>query len=482
MENQLPKKITKYFRIICALVTLTLTCWCLVKLIKNEDVSLVGFVRFNDDEGKPYPSFTICFWNPFQNEVLKTYGSGINTSTYSKFLQGELWDKRMLNIDYDNVTVSLEDYLHEMGIQYGNFTTRIWSKENNDMRQFEDLPKFHISNRDGGSKCYTFTLPYVSGVPVISFFAKINKEIFPGGIRSSYPKFDGSDITEGGFTSFFHLPGQHFRSYFAKKYSWEDRTNKSKNFDMFYTIKNIEILKRRNKHSKPCNEEWMKDDDVVIHELIKAVGCKPIHWKVNTNTGPCSTKNQMKRFKWPSYNDLKSFLPPCQVIEKLQDDYSEMDVVSKKDSSEKEGKGWFRITLYFPETSYKEISQAQAYDIESFVGNAGGYLGLFLGYSLVCIPNWIVEMIIRAKKKQVSYFAKRSDNVPNPNSSLIIDDIGRSNEDTTTEIVTDNDMPKAIVDLYSNQKILDLKLIKLEKKIDALLVKSDYCHERHIRE
>ena len=143
MENQLPKKITKYFRIICALVTLTLTCWCLVKLIKNEDVSLVGFVHFNDDEEKPYPSFTICFWNPFQNEVLKTYGSGINTSTYSKFLQGKLWDKRMLNIDYDNVTVSLEDYLHEMGIQYGNFTTRTWSKENNNMRHFEDLPKFH---------------------------------------------------------------------------------------------------------------------------------------------------------------------------------------------------------------------------------------------------------------------------------------------------------------------------------------------------
>ena len=51
MENKIPKKVTKYFRIVCALVTLALTCWCLVKLIKNEDVSLVGFVHLTRVDG-----------------------------------------------------------------------------------------------------------------------------------------------------------------------------------------------------------------------------------------------------------------------------------------------------------------------------------------------------------------------------------------------------------------------------------------------
>ena len=105
MENQISKKIIHYFRNLCIFLTLALTFKCLEKFIRNDDVSHIGFVHFNDDEGKPYPSFTICFWNPFLNEVLKTYGSGINTTTYSQFLLGELWDERMTSIDYDDVTV-----------------------------------------------------------------------------------------------------------------------------------------------------------------------------------------------------------------------------------------------------------------------------------------------------------------------------------------------------------------------------------------
>ena len=473
MDNQLPKKITKYFRIICALVTIILTCWCIVKLIRNEDVSLVGFVNFNEDEGKPYPSLTICFWNPFLNEALKMHGSGINTSTYSQFLQGELWDERMLSIDYDNVTVSLEDYLYEMGVQYGNFTTRTWSKDYGYMGNHKDTPKFYISNRDGGSKCYTFTLPYVYNVPVISFYARINTDIFPQGIRTPYPKFNGSDITEGGFTSFFHLPGQHFRSYFDKKYSWEDRTNKSKNYDMFYTIKNIEVLKRRNKYSKPCNSDWIKDDEVVIDALMTSVGCSPHHWKINSTFQPCSSREQMKKFKWPSYNELQKILPPCRAIEKLQDDYSEMDIPSKNDAfgTGKGKNGWFRITLYFPETSYKEISQAKAYDIESFVGNAGGYLGLFLGYSLVCIPEWMVQMIFRVKKKQMSVVENRSENSENQISSMMINDIGNGKERTESEIILDRNISKDLRELYTNHKILESKLKDLEKKIQAVVMK-----------
>ena len=470
MENKIPKKVTKYFRIVCALVTLALTCWCLVKLIKNEDVSLVGFVHFNDDENKPYPSLTICFWNPFLNDVLTTYGTGINTSTYSQFLQGQLWDDRMVNIDYDKVTVSLEDYLHEMGVQYGNFTTKTWSKDYNAIRQSKGVPSFHISNRDGGSKCYSFTLPFVQNVPVISFFARINKDIFPRGIRSPWPNFNGSDINGGGFTSFFHLPGQHYRSYFDKKYSWDDRTNKSKNYDMFYTIKNIEVLKHRNKHSVPCNEAWMKDDDVVMREIMDRNGCKPPHWKTNTTHRVCSSKEAMKKFKWPSYDALKSFLPPCMVIEKLQDDYKEMDVISSSKANEegKEQKGWFRITLYFPETSYKEISQAQAYDIESFVGNAGGYLGLFLGYSLVCIPNWIVRMIMRTKKK---YLEDGPDNLANENSNMIIDDFPGRKERVDPESLVDSNVPNEQLKYQPNQTKLELKVKNLEKKLDAIITK-----------
>ena len=472
MENQISKKIIQHFHNVCIFLTLALTFKCLEKFIRNDDVSRIGFVHFNDDEGKPYPSLTICFWNPFLNEVLKTYGSGINTTTYSQFLLGELWDERMLNIDYDAVTVSLEDYMLEIGVQYGNFTIRTWSKQYNNLNNIKDVPNIHITNRDGGSKCYTFTLPYVHNVPVISFFARINKDIFPRGTRSSYPKFNGQDITEGGFTSFFHLPGQHYRSYFDKMYSWEDRTNRSKNYDMLYTIKHIEVLKHRSKTNKPCNYDWRKDGEVVMHEIVKNVGCKPSHWKINSTFIPCSSRAQMKQFKWPSYNELENILPPCQVIEKIQVDYTEMDVLSNSGVSDTktEETGWFRINLYFPETSFKEISQTQAYDIESFVGNAGGYLGLFLGYSLVCIPKWILHIIGRAKKHLTSYFQGKLDNLENQISSVTMDNIKRSKENKEFNTVIERNMPCQIQKINSNIKLLKSKQKELEKKIEHILM------------
>ena len=62
---------TRFFRLLCMFATVALTGWCLYKYTLDEDVSLVAFVKFNDDEQKLYPALTICFWNPFMYSALK---------------------------------------------------------------------------------------------------------------------------------------------------------------------------------------------------------------------------------------------------------------------------------------------------------------------------------------------------------------------------------------------------------------------------
>ena len=52
-----------------------------------------------------YPSFSFCFVPPFLENAFEIYEDGINITTYSKFLHGELWDERMLAVDYDNVSL-----------------------------------------------------------------------------------------------------------------------------------------------------------------------------------------------------------------------------------------------------------------------------------------------------------------------------------------------------------------------------------------
>ena len=366
-------------------------------------MSLVGFVTFNQDENNIYPALTICFWNPFLNEKLKSYGSGINVTTYSRFLQGKHWDDRMMDIDYDDVTVSVEDYLTEIGFQFSNFSTRKWHQDFKIGRQHEGMPRFYVSNRNGKNKCFSFTIPYVSETPIISFFTRMNSSIFPNGKRAAYPSFDGSNLDAGGFMAFLHYPGEHFRSYFDKKYSWPERINNTKNYDMVLTVKNMEVLKHRNKADKPCNQDWKNDDDIVMQKIMHRVGCKPPHWKIHTSLKPCSTREEIAQFKWPTYATLQNFPPPCQVIEKLQYEYEEYD-----DKYSKNNASWFGISLFFPEPSYKEIKQVQAYDFESFIGNTGGYIGLFLGYALLSLPAFIATLY-RTIKRRIEEWQEKLD-------------------------------------------------------------------------
>jgi hypothetical protein len=467
----------KFFHVLCIFSTLALTGWCLYKYTLDEDVSLVGYVKFNDDKYKRYPAITLCFWNPFYNEKLKQYGPGINTTTYSHFLQGRLWDDRMVSIDYDDVTVSLEDYTTEIGVQYGNFTVGSWKDTFYQGTEPRERPGFYVSNRNGGSKCFSLTMPYVQGLPIIYFYTTINSNIFPDGKRHIFPNFDGSNINTGGFTAYFHLPGQHFRAYYDKKYSWASRENKARNYDMSFTLKNIEVLNRRNKFFNRCNINWENDDNMVKEELIKSVGCNPPHWKVNSPLRICSKREEMGKFRWPTYHDLQKFPLPCNAIEKMQYDFEEVDRVSSRHVSkdfidEKNNTSWFGINLFFPEPSFKEIKQAQSYDLESFVGNAGGYIGLFLGYSLMCIPNMLVKMYRKIKDVGQERMNKTRHNRNEEDESSSITLSLNELDETYREVMTATEFT-SVINLMKHidrrQRKLEFKVKAVETKLDVIL-------------
>lgn len=47
---------------------------------------------------------------------------------------------------------------------------------------------------------------------------------------------------------------------------------------------------------------------------------------------------------------------------------------------------WFRVTVNFPTNMYMEIKQIRSYSLQSLIGNAGGYVGLLVGYSISQLP------------------------------------------------------------------------------------------------
>ena len=45
------------------------------------------------------------------------------------------------------------------------------------------------------------------------------------------------------------------------------------------------------------------------------------------------------------------------------------------------------LEFIFKADTYKEIRKDRAFNIESLVGNVGGYIGLFLGFAIWSIPE-----------------------------------------------------------------------------------------------
>ena len=46
-----------------------------------------------------------------------------------------------------------------------------------------------------------------------------------------------------------------------------------------------------------------------------------------------------------------------------------------------------QVQMTFQGATYMEITQIRAYDGQSLIGNAGGYVGLFLGVALIQLPT-----------------------------------------------------------------------------------------------
>ena len=53
---------------------------------------------------------------------------------------------------------------------------------------------------------------------------------------------------------------------------------------------------------------------------------------------------------------------------------------------------YFGVTVRFPELDFKETRQVKAFDFNDLLGNIGGYIGMFLGYALLNLAYYLVDM------------------------------------------------------------------------------------------
>ena len=122
--------------------------------------------------------------------------------------------------------------------------------------------------------------------------------------------------------------------------------------------------------------------------VIKKVGCIPIYWKPpnssNNLVDLCKTQKQFKEvyqlIKDP-VRIMKQYDPPCEEMQ-IPVTVQELDMNGRKHRFLT-----MKIVIRYSTEIYQEISNFRDYNLDTLWSSVGGFIGIFLGYSLLQLPE-----------------------------------------------------------------------------------------------
>ena len=159
-----------------------------------------------------------------------------------------------------------------------------------------------------------------------------------------------------------------------------------------FKISQVKQLRKRSDSSNPCNKDIVNYDKYYQEELIKELGCKPPYLSESlTNvaeyeicTKAIDLQEAYLKIAYPQ-TSLEQRQFPCYEMNLLSiDSINNAPYPEPKDVS---------MAFIYTEKTYEEIKYSRMMDIDGWISNVGGFIGIFLGYSLLQIPEFLVYVL-----------------------------------------------------------------------------------------
>ena len=302
------------FHVSCLIMTFAMMTYGTYKYYADESTSIVDAKAFHETEDDIYPSFSICMevddrkagslaiYNYTQiKEQIDTDGRYDNKrrNEYANFLMGIESNlnsfndvKEMIDLNYDDVTVDLKNYVKQVEIKSGKTLLYEW---NPDMKD-QPIP-LYISYRHPLVKCYSIDISQTVKSQNKMQGTTISRVV----IRWYNQNRVFNSSSEILMASFMHYPKQLMRSAALHR---DHLGISSTTFSSMINIGNIEVIRRRNTRHTPCLEEFDKADDLVMQRLIEKTKCRPSHLPDNHGFPKCNTVKEMAQALTPSLSTL----------------------------------------------------------------------------------------------------------------------------------------------------------------------------------
>ena len=343
------------FYLICLSAAIALSIYWVYVFTLNEDLITIDYIKYYQREKDAFPSLSLCLETQISKEKLLKVSPGTNASSYVEFLKGNIFDPNMLLIDYFAVIENLSDYIEEDWINYRNgsfiplhpeyYGTKFDSYGNNvkkNKRKFPFNYVFYYSEFDQFYNCYEISAPHDENIN--SFYIRVNSSIFPSGIRP----------LNHGFMILIHYPNQMLITS-NRNNRWPQERNMTDSYTMNFYIRGAEVLRRRQKRDRPCNENWEQHDSDIKKHFATTLGCRPPYLEKVEGIPLCSTKEQMKK-RFNFRQDGYGVNPPCREMKKILSSFEENTWDPELSWVRK---GIFWIVIFFSDEDFKEISQTR---------------------------------------------------------------------------------------------------------------------------
>ena len=343
--------------------------------------------RFAEDDQSIYPDLTILLPYQVNETAFQKIKTGLDISTFKRILQGVYWDDEILKIPLEDVRLKLEDYL---------MSSCILSSFMHPCSAIETINHEMVL---GGTISYSFQFPRNQLTTYASF--QFPKSIFSNGIAPA--KYE--------LMIAFQYPNRVYRSQGSLfEIQWPlNEEEKHNNYVIDFKMRDMEVLKRRQKRGSACLEVHDYDEKKK-EDMMLEVGCRPYFWNHSTIDRICRTQKEIQGLMsrnveiFYRINQKESDIPPCTDIQKLQIDHeiktTTMTFVEEHTQQKNVDVGnetWFEIRLEIQTDTFKEITQKRAYTPQSLVGNLGGYLGLFIGFTLLDLLKSLLSVYSRIR-------------------------------------------------------------------------------------
>ena len=349
-----------FFKTFCALVVILMITFWMYKYYSDEDLCLVDYKIVQDLQGESLPVLSVCFYNPFIDEKFNKINANWNGTYYTDYLRGSVSEEKFQNLDYNSLTLNFTDYIVTIDVHYRNGSSKTFSSPNDQsiVQHYNTFSGFWY----GGSFISCFGTSVNNDYKKVVHFVQVNYK------RDQF--LDNTFVEKGNTFTTFHYPKQFLLAPLNINNFWLD-SNRTVNKIVYYTIDNVELLLKRNKRREPCSYSSTNFDDFVIGKHIKKIGCRPPYLSKYNEYPVCTSREDMKSSANIAYARYsKIYHKPCQAMPKVN--FANTDEPTWKNDMS------FGIGIAYPE-HFKIISQYQAVDFHSLVGNIGGYIGLFLG-------------------------------------------------------------------------------------------------------